>query len=81
MIISYHRSLPSWHTLQQNENELEMGDGICSEQEMRSLNLKEAEILITNLSTNEAVIPQTAIIADTSQIRTVANVHESLVSH
>ena len=53
---------------------------MCSEQEMRALNSKEAVILITNLSTDETLIPQQEIITDVTQMRTVANVHESLVS-
>ena len=46
---------------------------------MRALNSKEAVILITNLSSEEAFIPQHEIITDVTQMRTVANVHESLV--
>ena len=46
---------------------------------MRALNSKEAVILITNLSSDEAFIPQHEIITDVTQMRTVANVHESLV--
>jgi exocyst complex component 4 len=53
---------------------------VCSEQEMRTLNSKESVILITNLSTDETLIPQQEIITDVTQMRTVANVHESLVS-
>ena len=48
---------------------------------MRALNSKEAVILITNLSTDETLIPQQEIITDVTQMRTVANVHESLVSN
>jgi exocyst complex component 4 len=51
---------------------------LCSEEEMRALNSKEALILITNLS-SESVIPQQEIITDVTQMRTIANVHESLV--
>ena len=47
---------------------------------MRALNSKEAVILISNLSSDEAFIPQHEIITDVTQMRTVANVHESLVS-
>lgn len=46
---------------------------------MRALNSKEAVILITNLSSDESFIPQHEIITDVTQMRTVANVHESLV--
>ena len=42
-------------------------------------NSKEAVLLITNLSSDEASIPQHEIITDVTEMRTVANVHESLV--
>ena len=45
------------------------------------LNSKEAVILITNLSSDEASIPQHEIITDVTQMRTVANVPESLVNN
>ena len=45
------------------------------------LNSKEAVLLITDLSSEEASIPQHEIITDVTQMRTVANVHESLVSN
>ena len=45
------------------------------------LNLKETVILITYLSSDEASIPQHEIITDVTQMRTVANVHESLVNN
>lgn len=51
---------------------------LCSEEEMRALNSKEALILISNLS-SEGIIPQQEIITDVTQMRTIANVHESLV--
>lgn len=51
---------------------------LCSEEEIRTLNSKEALILISNLS-SEAIIPQQEIITDVTQMRTIANVHESLV--
>ena len=54
---------------------------MCSEEEIRALNSKEAVILITNLSSDEASIPQHEIITDVTQIGTVAYVHESLVSN
>ncbi|KAK7482018.1 hypothetical protein BaRGS_00026710 [Batillaria attramentaria] len=72
------RSLPSWRTLQPSADGKELDGTVCSEQEMRALNSKEAVILITNLSTDETLIPQQEIITDVTQMRTVANVHESL---
>ena len=72
------RSLPSWRTLQPTDGQ-ELNRTVCSEEEMRALNSKEAVILITNLSSDEAFIPQHEIITDVTQMRTVANVHESLV--
>lgn len=76
-ISRFLRSLPSWRTLQPTEGH-ELNRTVCSEEEMRALNSKEAVILITNLSSEEAFIPQHEIITDVTQMRTVANVHESL---
>lgn len=77
--IHVFRSLPSWRTLQPTDGQ-ELNRTVCSEEEIRTLNSKEAVILITNLSSEEAFIPQHEIITDVTQMRTVANVHESLVS-
>ena len=71
------RSLPSWRTLQPSADGKELDGKVCSEREMRALNSKEAVILITNLSADETLIPQQEIITDVTQMRTVANVHES----
>ncbi|XP_052228593.1 exocyst complex component 4-like isoform X2 [Dreissena polymorpha] len=76
-ISRFLRSLPSWRTLQPTNGQ-ELNRTVCSEEEMRALNSKEAVILITNLSSDEAFIPQHEIITDVTQMRTVANVHESL---
>lgn len=46
---------------------------------MRALNSKESVILISNLSSADSLIPQNEIITDITQMRTVANLHESLV--
>lgn len=73
------RSLPSWRSLQPSEGQ-ELNRNVCSEEEMRALNSKEAVILISNLSSADSLIPQQEIITDVTQMRTVANVHESLVS-
>lgn len=77
-ISRFLRSLPSWRTLQPTAGGKELDGRVCSEQEMRALNSKEAVILITNLTTDETLIPQHEIITDVTQMRTVANVHESL---
>uniref|UniRef100_A0A2C9LZQ8 Exocyst complex component Sec8 n=1 Tax=Biomphalaria glabrata TaxID=6526 RepID=A0A2C9LZQ8_BIOGL len=76
-ISRFLRSLPSWRSLQPRQGK-ELDHTICSEEEMRALNSKEAIILISNLSTDESLIPQQEIITDVTQMRTVANVHESL---
>ncbi|XP_052772519.1 exocyst complex component 4-like isoform X2 [Mya arenaria] len=76
-ISRFLRSLPSWRSLQPSDGH-ELNRTVCSEEEMRALNSKEAVILITNLSFEEAFIPQHEIITDVTQMRTVANVHESL---
>lgn len=76
-ISRFLRSLPSWRSLLPTEGQ-ELNRTVCSEEEMRALNSKEAVILIRNLSTAESLIPQQEIITDVTQMRTVANVHESL---
>ncbi|GFR81718.1 exocyst complex component 4, partial [Elysia marginata] len=76
-ISRFLRSLPSWHSLQPRHGK-ELDRTICSEDEIRALNSKEAVILISTLSTDESLIPQQEIITDVTQMRTVANVHESL---
>ncbi|CAI9732804.1 exocyst complex component 4 isoform X2 [Octopus vulgaris] len=76
-ISRFLRSLPSWRSLQPTAGQ-ELNLIACSEEEMRALNLKEAMILISNLSTADSLIPQQEIITDVTQMRTVANVHESL---
>ncbi|CAL1542035.1 unnamed protein product [Lymnaea stagnalis] len=74
-ISRFLRSLPSWRSLQPRK---ELDRTICSEEEIEALNSKESGILISNLSGDEAIIPQQEIITDVTQMRTVANVHESL---
>ncbi|XP_050406103.1 exocyst complex component 4 [Patella vulgata] len=76
-ISRFLRSLPGWRTLQPGEGQ-ELDRTVCSEEEMRALNSKESIILITNLSSDDNLIPQQEIITDITQMRTVANVHESL---
>ncbi|XP_012937750.1 exocyst complex component 4 isoform X3 [Aplysia californica] len=76
-ISRFLRSLPSWRSLQPRQGK-ELDRTICSEEEIRALNSKEAVILISNLSSDESLIPQQEIITDVTQMRTVANVHESL---
>ncbi|GFO03009.1 exocyst complex component 4, partial [Plakobranchus ocellatus] len=76
-ISRFLRSLPTWRSLQPRQGK-ELDRTICSEEEIRALNSKEAVILISTLSTDESLIPQQEIITDVTQMRTVANVHESL---
>ncbi|XP_059163407.1 exocyst complex component 4-like isoform X1 [Physella acuta] len=76
-ISRFLRSLPSWRSLQPRQGK-ELDRTICSEEEIRSLNSKESVILISNLSGDDALIPQQEIITDVTQMRTVANLHESL---
>ncbi|XP_041368480.1 exocyst complex component 4-like isoform X2 [Gigantopelta aegis] len=75
-ISRFLRSLPSWRSLHQAETEL--NQTVCSEAELRVLSVKEVTILISNLSSDESLIPQHEIITDITQMRTIANVHESL---
>ncbi|XP_023930065.1 exocyst complex component 4 [Lingula anatina] len=71
------RSLPNWLYLQ-NEKELKPVDLHFSEADMRAMNSKESEILTGNLSSSETTIPLHEIISDSSQLRTLGNLHESL---
>ncbi|KAK3096041.1 hypothetical protein FSP39_022371 [Pinctada imbricata] len=75
-ISRFLRSLPSWRMLQPSEGQEISTE--CSEEEIKALNSKEALILISNLTSSEAMIPQQEIITDITQMRTIANVHESL---
>ena len=51
-----------------------------SEEDMHALNSKESSILTSNLSSDDQLIPQQEIITDMSQLRTLSNLCESLVS-
>ncbi|XP_021371891.1 exocyst complex component 4-like isoform X1 [Mizuhopecten yessoensis] len=76
-ISRFLRSLPSWQVLQPMEGQ-DMNQAMCSEEEMRTLNSKEVNILISNLSSSDSMIPQQEIITDATQMRTIANYHQSL---
>lgn len=76
-ISRYLRSLPSWQALQPNQGQ-ELSRSMCSDEEMRTLNSKEVNILIRNLSSSDSMIPLQEIITDASQMRTIANYHQSL---
>ncbi|XP_056004908.1 exocyst complex component 4-like isoform X3 [Ostrea edulis] len=71
------RSLPSWRSLQSASGQELASEDVCSEEEIKALNSKEAQILISNLTSSDAMIQQ-EIITDVTQMRTIANVHESL---
>lgn len=75
----YTRSLPSWRSLQSSRGQELASEDVCSEEEIKALNSKEAQILISNLTSSDGLIQQ-EIITDVTQMRTIANVHESLVS-
>lgn len=51
-----------------------------SEEDMRAMNFKESSILTSNLSSSESLIPQSEIIGDVTQLRTLGNLCESMVS-
>ena len=69
------RSLPNWQSLKEESAQHPM-----SEEDMRSMNLKESSILTSNLSSSESLIPHSEMITDVSQLRTLGNLCESLVS-
>ncbi|XP_034327404.2 exocyst complex component 4 isoform X4 [Magallana gigas] len=71
------RSLPSWRSLQSSRGQELASEDVCSEEEIKALNSKEAQILISNLTSSDGLIQQ-EIITDVTQMRTIANVHESL---
>nr|XP_022341498.1 exocyst complex component 4-like isoform X4 [Crassostrea virginica] len=71
------RSLPSWRSLQVSQGQELASEDVCSEEEIKALNSKEAQILISNLTSSDGLIQQ-EIITDVTQMRTIANVHESL---
>ncbi len=50
-----------------------------SEEDMRALNSKESSILTSNLSSDDQLIPQQEILTDTTQLKTLGNLCESLV--
>ncbi|XP_056004913.1 exocyst complex component 4-like isoform X8 [Ostrea edulis] len=76
-ISRFLRSLPSWRSLQSASGQELASEDVCSEEEIKALNSKEAQILISNLTSSDAMIQQ-EIITDVTQMRTIANVHESL---
>jgi len=71
----FYRSLPNWLHLQETDEKMAI-----SVEEMRSLNLKESQILTSNLSAQDAMIPSHEIISDPIQLKLIGNLHESLVS-
>ncbi|XP_062567053.1 exocyst complex component 4-like isoform X3 [Saccostrea cucullata] len=76
-ISRFLRSLPSWRSLQSSSGQELATDDVCSEEEIKALNSKEAQILISNLTSSDGLIQQ-EIITDVTQMRTIANVHESV---
>lgn len=76
-ISRFLRSLPSWRSLQSSRGQELASEDVCSEEEIKALNSKEAQILISNLTSSDGLIQQ-EIITDVTQMRTIANVHESL---
>lgn len=66
------RSLPNWQNLKEESQEVSM-----SEEDLRAMNFKESSILTSNLSSGESLIPQSEIIGDVLQLRTLGNLCES----
>ena len=69
------RCLPNWQSLKGNIDD----QGQTSPEDLRALNSKESMILTTNLSSPESVIPDHEVISDQANIKTLANLCESLV--
>ena len=70
-----HRCLPNWRNLKEDtpiEDQM-------SEEDLRAMNSKESAILTSNLSA-ETLISEQEVITDILQLRTLANLCESLVS-
>ena len=72
------RSLPNWKNMKDDVGEDQQQP--MSEEDMRVMNSKESSILTSNLASTEALIPDTEIISDVGQLRTLGNLTESLVS-
>ena len=75
MCVFIIRSLPNWQNLQHSED-LSL---IISEEERKSLNLKESQILTSNLSAHDSTIAQHEILNEPIQLKLIGNLHESLV--
>ena len=70
-----YRSLPNWHHLQHSEDT----SLAISEEERKSLNLKESQILTSNLSAQDSMIAPHEILSEPVQLKLIGNLHESLV--
>uniref|UniRef100_UPI00358E8F40 exocyst complex component 4 n=1 Tax=Myxine glutinosa TaxID=7769 RepID=UPI00358E8F40 len=71
------KSLPSWNQLSQAKQARPRRDeGECEEEYTRAVNAKESEVLTGNLW--EQAIPEQAILQDCSELKSLANLHESL---
>ncbi|XP_022257470.1 exocyst complex component 4-like [Limulus polyphemus] len=77
-ISRFLRSLPNWMNLQHLKENKEGPDVEELPEEVRLRNKKESEILTGNLA-GDTLIPQHEILSDTSQLRILAQLQESLV--
>lgn len=76
-ISRFLRSLPNWMNLQHLKENSEGPDVEELPEEVRLRNKKESEILTGNLA-GDTLIPQHEILSDTSQLRILAQLQESL---
>ena len=70
-----YRCLPNWRNLKEDT----LIEDQMSEEDLRAMNSKESAILTSNLSA-ETLISEQEVITDILQLRTLANLCESLVS-
>jgi len=52
---------------------------VISDEERKSLNLKESQILTSNLSAQDSMIASHDILSEPTQLKLIGNLHESLV--
>ena len=70
----FDRCLPNWQNLKELES-----DYTVSEEDMHAMNSKESDILTSNLSSQDVVIPQEETITDHIQLSALGHLCQSLV--
>jgi exocyst complex component 4 len=73
------RSLPNWQRMSSvTVTDEELDDQVMSEDDLLRMNLKESNILTSNLSSSESLEPQVEIIRDIALLRSIGNLCESM---